>query len=107
MNLIPRAFRSLSLAIGSLGRPLLYLLLLAAGARMILYFVNAALALQVPVETHNLEAKMVLLAYRAELGLRLYPSWWNYPYVANVFGPIYSLLVGLTGRLAGADVRGL
>ncbi len=90
-----------------LSRLLLYLLVALGVARMVLYFVYAADMLPLPLESHNLEAKMVLLAYRALRGVSLYPAWWDYPYVSNWFGPVNSLLVGLLGRLLGADVRGL
>jgi hypothetical protein len=90
-----------------LNRLLLYLLLALGAARMLLYFGYASAMLTLPLESHNLEAKMVLLAYRAEHGLELYPAWWDYPYVANWFGPINALLVGNIGRLLHADIRGL
>src|SRR6516165_828114 len=89
------------------GRLLLYLLVALGFARMVLYFVFAAAMLPLPLENHELEAKMVLLAYRAKSGLSLYPAWWDYPYVCNWFGPVNPLLVGLLGRLAGSDIRGL
>jgi hypothetical protein len=90
-----------------LSRLLLYLLLALGAARMIHYFVYAADMLPLPLESHNLEAKQVLLAFRAERGLSLYPAWWDYPYVSNWFGPVNSLLVGLLGRPLGGEVRGL
>ena len=90
-----------------LSRLLLYLLLALGAGRMVLYFVYAGDMLPLPLESHNLEAKMVLLAYRAERGLSLYPAWWDYPYVSNWFGPVNSLVVGLLGRLLGGGVRGL
>jgi len=90
-----------------LNRLLLYALLGLGTARMLLYFGYASAMLSLPVESHNLEAKMVLLAYRAEHGLELYPAWWDYPYVANWFGPINALLVGNISRLLHADIRGL
>ncbi|HEX8204216.1 MAG TPA: hypothetical protein VF590_27305, partial [Isosphaeraceae bacterium] len=36
-----------------------------------------------------------------------YPSWRDYPHVANFYGPGYFLLVGLLGRAAGAGLEGL
>ncbi len=90
-----------------LSRLLLYLLLALGAARMVLYFIYAADMLPLPLESHNLEAKMVLLAYRAEHGLSLYPAWWDGPYVSNWFGPVNSVLVGLAGRLLGAGIREL
>jgi hypothetical protein len=88
-------------------RLLVYLLLILGTGRALLYLGYSAAMLPLPLETHSLEAKMVLLAYRAQQGLELYPAWWDYPYVSNWFGPINSLLVGLLGRLAAADIRGL
>ena len=102
-----RPLRYLILAFGLFSRLVFYLLLLLGAIRMVLYFATAATILPAPQESHNLEAKMVLLAYRAQQGLRLYPAWWDYPHVANVFGPVYSVLVGWLGRLLGADIRGL
>jgi hypothetical protein len=90
-----------------LGRLLLYVLLALGLAKMVLYLVFAAAMLPLPLENHDLEAKMVLLAYRAEAGLSLYPAWWNYPYVCNWYGPINPLLVGALGRLFGAGIPGL
>src|SRR4051812_34243843 len=81
---------------------------LAVGtARMAAYFAYAAATLPLPLEAFHLEAKMVLLAYRAERGLGLYPDWHDYPHVANFFGPVYFGLTGLIGDWLGADVRGL
>jgi hypothetical protein len=88
-------------------RLLLYLLLALGTARMVLYLDYAATMLPRPLESHNLEAKMVLLAYRAQHGLRLYPDWQVYPHVSNWFGPVASLAVGLAGRGAGSSIRGL
>jgi len=90
-----------------LSRLLLYLLLALGAARMVLYFVYAADMIPLQLESHNLEAKSVLLAYRAAHGLSLYPAWWDYPYVSNWFGPVNALLVGFLGRLLGGEVRGL
>jgi hypothetical protein len=90
-----------------LGRLLLYLLLACGLIRAVLYLVYAAAMLPTPLEAHNLEAKMVLLAWRAQHGLSLYPAWWDYPHVANIFGPVYFLGVGLLGRLLGVDIPGL
>ncbi|HEY2154730.1 MAG TPA: hypothetical protein VGH33_03810, partial [Isosphaeraceae bacterium] len=83
-------------------------LLLAAGAiRAGIYLVYAARMFTFPLEAHQLESKMVLLAYRAQTGLPLYPEWRDYPHVANFFAPVDFLLVGGIGRLVGADIRGL
>src|SRR5262249_10501810 len=90
-----------------LNRLLLYALIATGLARAIFYFLYAASMLPLPLESHNLEAKMVLLAYRARLGLRLYPSWREYPYVSTGSGPVTWLCVGLRGRLGRADTRGL
>ena len=51
-----------------LSRLLLYLLLALGVARTILYFVYAADMLPLPLESHNLEAKQVLLAFRGGAG---------------------------------------
>jgi hypothetical protein len=90
-----------------LGRLLLCLLVALGFARMVLYFVFAAGMLTLPLENHVLEAKMVLLAYRARSGLSLYPAWWDYPHVCNWFGPINPLLIGLLGRWLGGGIPGL
>ena len=82
-------------------------LLLAGALRAVFYFGYAAGMLPFPLESHQLEGKMVLMAYRAQAGLSLYPEWREYPHVANFFAPIDFLLVGGIGRLAGADLRGL
>lgn len=59
-------------------------LLVAAGAvRAGLYLVYAARMSTFPLEAHQLESKMVLLAWRAQQGLSLYPEWRDYPHVAN------------------------
>jgi hypothetical protein len=92
---------------GLLARLLLYLLVAAGAVRLVVYLTYAAAILPTPLEAHNLEAKMVLLAWRAQHGLSLYPAWWDGPYVANFFGPVDFLVVGLLGRLSGADVPGL
>lgn len=76
-------------------------------ARTIIYVIYAVQILPFPLESHQLEAKMVLMAYRAGAGLSLYPEWRDGPYVANFFAPLDFLLVGGIGRLAGADLRGL
>ncbi len=82
--------------------------LFAAGAvRAGLYLVYAARMLTFPLEAHQLESKMVLLAWRAQHGLSLYPEWRDYPHVANFFAPLDFLLVGGIGRLVEADLRGL
>jgi hypothetical protein len=87
---------------------LLLVLLVALGAvRMAGYLAYAAATLPSPLETFHLEAKMVLLAYRAGAGESLYPAWRDGPHVANFFGPVYFALVGLLGAADGADIPGL
>ena len=89
-------------------RRLLLGLLIALGlARAGCYLVYAWAYLGSPLETYHLEAKMVLLADRAERGLTLYPSWWDYPHVTNFYGPLYFGLVGLIGRGFHAEIPGL
>lgn len=89
-----------------LSRRLLLILLLTLGAvRLLRYFEFASVMLAYPLESYFLEAKMVLLAYRVELGASLYPAWQDYPYVANFFGPLYFGLVGLLGRWSGPISR--
>jgi hypothetical protein len=90
-----------------LGRLLLYLFLALGVARMVLYFAYAAAAIPLPLEAHHLESKMVLLAWRVQQGLSLYPAWSDYPHVANFFGPVDFVAVGLLGRWFGSDMRGL
>jgi hypothetical protein len=90
-----------------LGRLLLYLLVALGTFRMVVYLNYASALLRTPLEAHNLEAKMVLLSWRVQQGLSLYPAWRDYPYVTNFFGPLYFVLVGLLGRLLGVDYRGL
>ncbi|HEY4561743.1 MAG TPA: hypothetical protein VIJ36_02125, partial [Thermoanaerobaculia bacterium] len=88
-------------------RLLLWLFLALGALRMVLYLGYAAGTLPLPLEAFHLEAKMVLLAYRVEHRLSLYPDWWSYPHVANFFGPAYFVIVGLLGRLGHADIAGL
>jgi hypothetical protein len=86
-------------------RRLLLAIFLALGViRIIGYFIYASLMLTYPLEVYYLEAKMVLLAYRVDLGLSLYPGWREYPHVANFFGPVYFVVVGLLGRWADASI---
>lgn len=90
---------ALRLALGSI--------LVLSAARAAAYLVYAPFALTRPFETYFLEAKMVLLAYRVQAGLSLYPDWRDYPHVANFFGPVYFVVVGLLGRATGTDIAGL
>ena len=90
-----------------LRRSLFGLLLTLGLARVLAYFAYAAACLPSPLETFHLEAKMVLLAYRAELGESLYPAWRDYPHVSNFYGPVYFALVGKLGAASGADIAGL
>lgn len=71
------------------------------------YLGYALFTLPSPLETFHLEAKMVLLAYRAELGEASYPAWRDYPHVSNFYGPLYFRLVGLIGRALGSEIPGL
>ena len=89
-------------------RRIIFGLLLAAGlARMAAFLAYAASTLPSPLETFHLEAKMVLLAYRAEIGASLYPAWRDGPHVANFFGPAYFWGVGKLGAIGGAGFDGL
>ncbi|MHC5544043.1 hypothetical protein ACYOEI_37935, partial [Singulisphaera rosea] len=88
-------------------RLLLVSLLLLGVIRLLRYLEFASMMLAYPLESYFLEAKMVLLAYRVELGESLYPAWRDYPHVANFFGPLYFGLVGILGRWSGADIPGL
>jgi hypothetical protein len=88
-------------------RVALSLLFVLIALRALCYFVVAVMVLPVQIESFHLESKMVLLAYRVQAGLSLYPPWHDYPHVANFFGPVYFGLVGLLGRAFGADIRGL
>jgi hypothetical protein len=76
-------------------------------AKTALYFTYAWFRLPSPLENFHLEAQMVHLAWRVQAGLSLYPDFRNYPYVANVFGPVYFWLVGLIARIANPDLEGL
>ena len=89
-------------------RRLLFGTLLAVGVvRMAGYFAYAVACLPSPLEVFHLEAKMVLLAYRVQVGAALYPEWRDYPHVANFFGPVYFVLVGLLGAATDADIPDL
>src|SRR5207237_6409274 len=85
------------IVMGLAPRLALGLILLLGAARAVAYLAYAVFALRAPFETYHLEAKMVLLAYRAQAGELLYPAWWDYPHVANFFSPLYFVLVGLSG----------
>ena len=85
-------------------RLLLVLIVATAAVRAAAYLVYANALLRMPVEAFHLEAKMVLLAYRVQVGASLYPRWQDYPHVANFFGPVYFELVGLLGALVRADL---
>lgn len=88
-------------------RLLLGLLFAVAAFRACAYLFYAATELRNPLEAGYLEAKMVLLAYRAQIGVSLYPRWHDYPHVTNFFGPVYFGLVGLLGAALGADIPAL
>lgn len=89
-------------------RRLIFGLLFALGlARAVGYLVYAITSLPSPLETFHLEAKMVLLAYRAELGETLYPDWRDHPHVSNFFGPCYFWAVGMIGAATQADIPDL
>ncbi len=90
-------------SMGRVVRLVLGSILLFGAVRAAAYFVYAAGRLTAPLETFHLEAKMVLLAQRVGGGSP-YPDWQACPHVANFFGPAYFVLVGLLGRLAGADI---
>ena len=82
-------------------------ILVLGAVRMVCFLVYAWCFLPAEFESFNLEAKMVLLADRVRAGESLYPAWRNYPHVANFFGPIFFVLVGLLGRAFGTDFHGL
>ena len=89
-------------------RRLLFGTLLVVGVvRMAGYFAYAVACLPSPLEVFHLEAKMVLLAYRVQVGAALYPEWRTYPHVANFFGPVYFVVVGLLGAATDADIPDL
>ncbi len=90
-----------------LARMTLFLVLLLAVVRGILFLIYAAYRLPSPLEAFHCESLMVHLAWRAQHGLRLYPDWRAYPYVANFYGPVYPVAVGLIGRAVGASLEGL
>jgi len=86
---------------------MLGLIFALAATKMVFYFIYAGYDLGMPYEAFHLESKMVLLAYRVQVGALLYPDWHDYPHVANFFGPVYFVIVGLLGRLAKADIPSL
>ncbi len=89
-------------------RRLLFGSLLAVGVvRLAGYFAYAVACLPTPLEVFHLEAKMVLLAYRVQAGAALYPEWHAYPHVANFYGPVYFVVVGLLGAATHADIPDL
>ncbi len=89
-------------------RRLLFGSLLAVGVvRMVGYLAYAVACLPSPLEVFHLEAKMVLLASRVQAGATLYPEWRAYPHVANFFGPVYFVVVGLLGAATDADIPDL
>ena len=90
-----------------IARVFLVLLTILAVVRATAFLVYAGFRLSLPGEVWYLEPKMVHLAWRFQEGVRLYPPWRDYPHVANFFGPGYSGLVGLIGRLVNADLDGL
>ena len=83
------------------------LVLVLGVARMAGFLVYALCNLSAEFETFNLEAKMVLLADRVRAGDSLYPAWKHYPHVANFFGPVYFVVVGVVGRALKTDLHGL
>jgi hypothetical protein len=88
-------------------RVVLGIVLVLGAVRMAAYLVYAVCFLAAEFESFNLEAKMVLLADRVRAGESLYPARKNYPHVANIFGPLYFVVVGLAGRAASSDLHGL
>jgi hypothetical protein len=91
-----RASRWLLVLTGLLGLARTTLFLLCSGDRLVF-----------PLESHNLEAKMVHLAWRVQSGLELYPEWRSYPHVVNFFSPLYFWIVGWAGRAQGASTAEL
>ena len=87
-------------------RLLLGLLLFAGVVRAALFLLYAGFDLTNPLEVYHLESKMVHLAWRVREGVRLYPEWRDYPYVANFFGPCYFALVGWIGARSGPTWTG-
>jgi hypothetical protein len=71
------------------------------------YLLYAYEQLPTPREVGDLESKFVHLVWRVQAGARLYPPWRNYPHVTNFFSPGYFLVVGLLGKVSGADLHGL
>jgi hypothetical protein len=76
-------------------------------ARAAAYLVYVYEGLPSPAEVGDLESKLVHLAWRVQAGVRLYPTWTDYPHVTNFFGPCYFLVVGLIGSAVGAGLEGL
>jgi hypothetical protein len=88
-------------------RAALVVLALLALARAAGYLIYVYEQLPTPREVGDLESKLVHLAWRVEAGVRLYPSWKDYPHVTNFFGPCYFLVVGWIGALCRAGLDGL
>ncbi len=100
-----RMFHALSLGTG-LFRIVRMMLVLVLSLRAVAWALGWV-TLSTPIDVIHLESKMVYVAQRAELGRELYPNWQQFPYEGNFFGPIYFVVVGLLGRLAGCDDDGL
>ncbi len=83
--------------------PLLVMAAVRAG-----YFLGYAYqSFWTPVEVFHLESKMVYLAWLAQEGRDLYPSWQAGTREPNFFGPLYFWAVGQIGRFFEADLEGL
>lgn len=79
-------------------------LAVVTAARAVAFLVYVTIQIRTPAEAFYLEAHMVHLAWRVQQGITLYPPWRDGPYVTNVFGPVYFLVVGGIGRALGVDL---
>lgn len=87
---------------------------LLSGAIVVAAFLRAAAALlfvacNFPsrVAVYFVEPQMVHWARCAQQGESLYPDWKEFPYIADIYTPVYFWVVGIIGRAIGADLDGL
>jgi hypothetical protein len=88
-------------------RVLIGVWLVLGAARLIGFLLYAGLTAVSPMDAFHLESQMVHLSWRVESRLPLYPDTTHFPYVSNVFAPVYFVAVGAIGRLTDARIDGL